>query len=126
MKAWLFLLLFFMSPAGGIVMQFESPSQRDRFQQLATELRCLVCQNQSLADSNALLAQELRREVLALMKAGKTNDEIRAFLVYRYGDFVLYDPPVQPKTIALWFGPAALLVGGGAGLWIALRRRQAD
>lgn len=106
-------------------MQFDSSIQRERFRELTTELRCLVCQNQSLADSDALLAQELRREVLALMKAGKTNDEIRAFLVYRYGDFVLYDPPVDARTIALWFGPIALLLAGGTGFWIALRRREA-
>jgi len=94
-----------------------------RLKRLETELRCLVCQNQTLADSNADLADDLRREVRALALAGKTDDEIKAYLVARYGDFVLYKPPVKPVTWILWFGPFALLVSGGAIWWVVLRRR---
>jgi cytochrome c-type biogenesis protein CcmH len=96
-----------------------------RLKKLETELRCLVCQNQTLADSNADLADDLRREVRALAVAGKSDDEIRRYLVARYGDFVLYDPPVKPLTWLLWFGPFALLLGGGAIWWVILRRRAA-
>jgi cytochrome c-type biogenesis protein CcmH len=94
-----------------------------RLKKLETELRCLVCQNQTLADSNADLADDLRREVRALAVAGKSDDEIKAYLVARYGDFVLYDPPVKPLTWLLWFGPFALAIGGGAVWWVILRRR---
>lgn len=95
----------------------------DRLKRLETELRCLVCQNQTLADSNAPLAEDLRREVRELAASGKSDGEIRAFLVARYGDFVLYDPPVKATTWLLWFGPFALLVGG-VGAWIAIVRRR--
>ena len=94
-----------------------------RLKKLETELRCLVCQNQTLADSNADLADDLRREVRALAVAGKSDDEIKAYLVARYGDFVLYDPPVKPLTWVLWFGPFALAIGGGAVWWLVLKRR---
>lgn len=95
----------------------------ERLRRLETDLRCLVCQNQTLADSNAGLADDLRREVRALAVAGKSDDEIRAYLVERYGDFVLYDPPVKPLTWVLWFGPFALAIGGGAVWWLVLKRR---
>jgi cytochrome c-type biogenesis protein CcmH len=94
-----------------------------RLKRLESELRCLVCQNQTLADSNADLADDLRREVRELALAGKTDDEIKAYLVARYGDFVLYDPPLKMITSLLWLGPFALLVGGGALWWVVLRRR---
>jgi cytochrome c-type biogenesis protein CcmH len=94
-----------------------------RLKRLETELRCLVCQNQTLADSNAGLADDLRHEVRALALAGKSDDEIKSYLVARYGDFVLYKPPVKPTTWMLWFGPFALLAGGGAIGWVVLRRR---
>jgi cytochrome c-type biogenesis protein CcmH len=96
-----------------------------RLKKLETELRCLVCQNQTLADSNADLAEDLRREVRALAVAGKSDAEIKAYLVARYGDFVLYNPPIKSTTWLLWGGPFALLVGGGALWWIVLRRRSA-
>ena len=95
-----------------------------RLKKLETELRCLVCQNQTLADSNADLADDLRREVRTLAVAGKSDDEIKAYLVARYGDFVLYDPPVKPLTWLLWFGPFALAIGGGAVWWVILKRRS--
>jgi cytochrome c-type biogenesis protein CcmH len=94
-----------------------------RLKRLEGDLRCLVCQNQTLADSNAPLAEDLRREVRALALAGKSDDEIRAFLVARYGDFVLYRPPVKGTTWLLWFGPFALLALG-AGIWFAVVRRR--
>ena len=93
-----------------------------RLKKLESELRCLVCQNQTLADSNASLAEDLRREVRDLARSGKDDGEIRAYLVARYGDFVLYDPPLKRTTWLLWLGPFALLAGGGALWWTLLRR----
>lgn len=95
-----------------------------RLKDLETQLRCLVCQNQTLAESNAPLAEDLRKEVRELALAGKSDDEIRAYLVARYGDFVLYKPPFEPVTYLLWLGPF-LLLAGGAAIWIALLRRRA-
>ena len=86
-------------------------------------MRCLVCQNQTLADSNAELASDLRREVRELALSGKSDDEIRSYLVARYGDFVLYDPPLKATTWLLWIGPFSLLIGGGFLWWLVLRRR---
>jgi cytochrome c-type biogenesis protein CcmH len=101
------------------------PAVEKRLMDLAEELRCLVCQNQSLADSNADLAVDLRNEVRSQIQAGKSDAEIRAWLTQRYGDFVLYRPPVKATTILLWVGPFVLLVGGLLGLLVALRRRRA-
>lgn len=95
-----------------------------RLKNLETQLRCLVCQNQTLAESNAPLAEDLRKEVRELAQSGKSDDEIRAYLVARYGDFVLYNPPVKPTTYLLWFGPF-LLLAGGAMVWLAVLRRRA-
>lgn len=96
-----------------------------RLMRIAEEIRCLVCQNESLAASRADLALDLKREVRELIKAGKTDDEIRDFLVKRYGDFVLYRPPLKESTALLWAGPFALLVGGFAVAAIWVRRRRA-
>src|SRR5438067_9674483 len=96
-----------------------------RLKRLESELRCLVCQNQTLADSNAPLAEDLRREVRALATSGKSDAEIKQYLVARYGDFVLYKPPVQRNTWFLWLGPFVLLAGG-AGVWYAIVRRRRD
>jgi cytochrome c-type biogenesis protein CcmH len=90
---------------------------------IAEELRCLVCQNQSLAESHADLAEDLRREVRGLIEQGKSDPEIKDFLVSRYGDFVLYQPPVKPTTWLLWGGPFLLLVAGILVLVLYLRRR---
>jgi len=95
-----------------------------RIKHLESELRCLVCQNQTLADSNAELADDLRREVRGLARSGKSDEEIKVYLVQRYGDFVLYRPPVKPTTWLLWIGPFALLGGGALLWWVVLRRRQ--
>jgi cytochrome c-type biogenesis protein CcmH len=104
-----------------------SPAADDPFElrlkKLETELRCLVCQNQTLADSNAELASDLRREVRQLALAGKNDDEIRSYLTARYGDFVLYDPPLKATTWLLWVGPFTLLAVGGFLWWLVLRRR---
>jgi len=89
--------------------QFDSPEQQAEFRELVAKLRCLVCQNESLAGSQAELAQDLRNEVYRMMRAGQSQDEILDFLVERYGDFVLYDPPLKPSTYLLWFGPFVLI-----------------
>jgi len=94
-----------------------------RLVNIAEELRCLVCQNESLAGSHADLAEDLRREVRSLIKQGKTDQEVKDFLVSRYGDFVLYRPPVKPTTWFLWIGPFVLLAAGLGGLILFLRRR---
>jgi len=107
------------------VAQVPSSAALDaRLKSLELELRCLVCQNQTLADSSAPLAEDLRREVRELAVAGKSDDEIRAFLTARYGDFVLYKPPVQRNTWLLWFGPFVLLAGG-AFMWWRIGRPSA-
>lgn len=95
-----------------------------RLKTLENELRCLVCQNQTLAESNAPLAEDLRKEVRSLAVAGKSDDDIRAYLVARYGDFVLYKPPVKPTTYALWLGPF-LLLAAGIAVWLRILRRRA-
>lgn len=103
-----------------------APAMELRLKQLETELRCLVCQNQTLAESPAGLAGDLRREVRMLAAQGKSNEEIKEHLRARYGDFVLYRPPVDGKTWLLWFGPFGLLIGGALLLWIMNRHRAAN
>lgn len=105
-------------------LQFTDAAEEARFHQLTAELRCVMCQNQSLADSNAQIAVDLRREVLELMRKGKSDEEIKDFLVARYGEFVLYRPQVESKTWLLWFGPALVLLAGGLIVVGALRRRS--
>jgi len=95
-----------------------------RLKSLETQLRCLVCQNQTLAESNAPLAEDLRKEVRELATSGKSDDDIRAYLVARYGDFVLYKPPMKPVTYLLWFGPF-LLLAGGLAVWLLVLARRA-
>jgi cytochrome c-type biogenesis protein CcmH len=95
----------------------------DRFRRLAAELRCLVCQNQSLADSNAELAVDLRDEVVRLMRTGADDRQIKRHLVERYGDFVLYRPTFEPRNWALWLGPFLMLAVGAAVVWRTSRRR---
>ena len=94
-----------------------------RLKSLETQLRCLVCQNQTLAESEAPLAADLRNEVRELAQSGKSDDDIRAYLVARYGDFVLYKPPVKPVTYLLWFGPFVMLATGLVVWLLVLRRR---
>ena len=101
----------------------DNPQVEARLKTLAVELRCLVCQNQTLADSNAPLAEDLRREVREMIAKGMSDREIIDFLVQRYGDFVLYRPPWKASTTLLWIGPFFLLGVGAAALVVALRRR---
>lgn len=100
------------------------PVLEQRVRALAEELRCLVCQNQTLADSNADLAVDLRREIREKMRAGMSDKAVTDYLVTRYGDFVLYRPPFKPTTLLLWLGPFLLLVAGTAVLYVNLARRK--
>jgi len=104
-------------------LQFKDRAEEQRFQKLTRELRCLVCQNQNLADSEADLAKDLRRQVYTMMQSGKSDEEIKQFLVSRYNDFVLYDPPLKPGTWLLWFAPG-VLVAVGAGVLVNIVRRR--
>jgi cytochrome c-type biogenesis protein CcmH len=101
----------------------EDPVVEQRLIAISEEMRCLVCQNESLAGSRAELAQDLRRELRELIRAGKSDAEIKDFMVSRYGDFVLYRPPVKPTTWLLWGGPFVLMIGGVIALLVYLRRR---
>ncbi|MGN6151284.1 MAG: cytochrome c-type biogenesis protein [Lysobacteraceae bacterium] len=103
-------------------LQFRDAAEAERFHDLVVELRCVMCQNQSLADSNAQIAVDLRREVLALMREGRDDQAIRDYLVDRYGEFVLYRPRVSPTTWLLWFGPLLFVLVGGVVIWRLLRR----
>lgn len=100
------------------------PVAHKRVVEVSEQLRCLVCQNQSIAESNAELAVDLRNQVIEQVKAGKTNQEIVDYMVERYGDFVLYRPPFKTSTVILWVGPVVLFLGGLLAFWINLRRRK--
>lgn len=102
----------------------DDPVMEQRLIVISEEMRCLVCQNESLAGSRSELANDLRREIRTLIQEGKTDEQIRTFMVDRYGDFVLYRPPVKPITWLLWIGPFIILLVGIAGLLIYLRRRN--
>lgn len=104
-------------------LPFKDAAQRQRFQHLTSQLRCMVCQNESLDASNADLAKDLRHQIFDMMQAGKSDDQIKQYLVARYSDFVLYDPPLKTSTVLLWFGPAALVLAGGGIVLVLLRRR---
>ena len=124
----LIFALFFASTATAVDSATEAalaadPVAEKRLQHLSEELRCLVCQNQTIADSNAELAQDLRREIRGMIKDGKSDKEIIDFMVVRYGDFVLYRPPVKGITLLLWGGPVALMLLGIFALVRYLRRR---
>lgn len=137
LRTWLMLLALVaaLAVAPGAVLaqagsspaplQFNNTTEEQRFHALVSELRCVMCQNQSLADSNAQIAVDLRREVLALMREGRSDREIKDFLVQRYGEFVLYRPQVESSTWLLWFGPAVLLLIGGVVVAGIVRRRSA-
>lgn len=120
------LALFLLTLAGAAAAlhpkEFRSAEEEARYRELARELRCVMCQNQSLADSHAQIAMDLRREVLNLMREGRSDPEIREHLVARYGEFVLYRPEVEPKTWLLWFGPLLFALVGGFVVWRLLRR----
>lgn len=104
--------------------EFKDPAKQARYEHLIHEFRCLVCQDETIADSNADLAAQFRRQVHDMVAAGKTNAEIRAYMVDRYGDFILYKPPVQESTWLLWFGPFLFLLIGAGIAFGAIRRRN--
>jgi cytochrome c-type biogenesis protein CcmH len=106
------------------VYQFKTPELELRYQTLTEELRCLVCQNQNIADSHAELAQDLRRKVYEKLNSGETNDQIIDYMTERYGDFVLYRPPFNARTLILWLAPALTLLVGGVGFWSLLKRSK--
>jgi cytochrome c-type biogenesis protein CcmH len=124
-------LLAFAPPASAQAsdpspLRFRDAAEEARFRALVSQLRCVMCQNQSLADSNAQIAHDLRREVLDLMREGRDDDAIKRFLVARYGEFVLYRPRVESKTWLLWFGPALLLLAGGVVVARIVRQHAGD
>lgn len=103
---------------------FEDPVQQARYERLARELRCLQCRSETIADSNAQLAADLRRQLRELMAAGKSDQEIMQYMTDRYGDYVLYKPPVTPRTWLLWAAPALLVIGGGIVAFIVISRKS--
>jgi cytochrome c-type biogenesis protein CcmH len=104
-------------------IEFRDAAEEARFRALSAQLRCVMCQNQSLADSDAPIAHDLRQQVLALMREGRSDAQIKAYLVERYSEFVLYSPPVKPATWGLWFGPLLVLLAGAAVIIAIVRRR---
>ena len=132
MKQLIHILLMTLLLAGGAqaaidAYEFRDEAERARYRTLVEELRCPKCQNQNIADSNAPIAMDLRREIFRMLEENKSNDEIVEYLVDRYGDFVRYKPPVNAKTLLLWYGPAGLLVVGfGVLAMILMRRRRAS
>ncbi len=125
-KLLLLILLIFSHTAPAMdPTEYRSAEEEQRFRSLAAELRCVMCQNQSLADSNAMIAKDLRIELLSLIREGKSDDEIKQFMVTRYTDFVLYEPPMRPGTWLLWFGPFLILGFGAAAIFIIIKKRSA-
>ncbi len=131
-KHFLLLLLFCLLPVLAIAgpkgapkppIVFDDPQVEQDYQELAEELRCLVCQNQNLIDSNADLADDLRREVAKMLKQGKNKEQVTEFMVNRYGDFVLYNPPVKSTTWLLWGGPFVLMF---VGVFVLLKKIRAN
>jgi len=120
----LLLLCSSYALAGVEVHKFDNPEQEQQYNRLIAELRCLVCQNQNLADSNAELAQDLRQEVYEMIQNGATDQEIVSFMVARYGDFVLYRPPFKSTTAFLWIGPFVILAAGFVILLVFVRKRR--
>ena len=106
-------------------LEFRDRAEEQRFHQLTLELRCVMCQNQSLADSDAPIAHDLRREVFNLMREGRSDAEIKTFLVERYGEFVLYRPQFGGPTLLLWLGPALVLLAGAVVVVVVVRKRAA-
>ena len=128
-------LLIFASLALGLLasahaaidtFEFANDAERQRYRNLIEELRCPKCQNQNIADSDAPIATDLRNEIFRMLEEGKSNDEIIDFLVSRYGDFVLYKPPLTSRTLLLWYGPAGMLVIGFGVLGVILIRRRSQ
>ncbi len=125
-RCLLLLLAIAALPAAAIDTgkAFDDPELQARYERIIDEVRCLKCQNQTIKDSNAFLAADLRREIRRMLAEGKTDAEIYDFLVARYGEFALYRPRVWGKTLVLWIAPVLLLAGGVVVLWRVLRRRM--
>ncbi len=127
MRAVLLSLLLFLSWSAFAIdtdKAFDDPELQARYEEITEEVRCLKCQNQSIKDSNAFLASDLRREIRRMLEEGKSNDEIYDFLVARYGEFALYRPRMSGKTLVLWIAPILLLLLGGGVLVNIIRRRM--
>ena len=127
--SFVFLLLLLVSLVGWskeAIPVAEDPEIEKRMLELTMDLRCLVCQNETISDSRAEFSNDIRREIRAQIKANKTDEEIIQFLVDRYGDFILYNPPIKPTTILLWFGPVLLFLTGVGSLIFYLRSRRAQ
>ena len=124
--AWVCLLLLvpYVALAIDVDKAFEDPEMQARYEEITAEVRCLKCQNQSIKDSNAFLASDLRREIRRLLEEGKTNDEVYDFLVERYGEFALYRPRMSGKTLVLWIAPILLLLVGAGVIVNVIRRRM--
>lgn len=124
----LLLVLWLAAPieAGAVAGRFEDPALQERYSELTQQLRCLVCQGQSIAESDSGFANDIKREIRQKMEQGATDEEIVEFLVQRYGDFILFRPPLKPATALLWIGPALLLLTGATVLGAVLRRRRKD
>lgn len=117
-------LLFCSARAGEAAPASNDPVLEARMMKLASELRCLVCQNQTIADSHAALAIDLRQQVREMLSSGQSDQQITQYMTARYGDFVLYRPPFNAATVLLWIGPSAMAIGGLLGLVLVLRRRS--
>lgn len=129
MKRWIAAAVLGLSLAGMAhaaidTYEFANEGDRERFHELTKELRCPKCQNQDIADSNAPIAADLRKEIFRMLGEGKDNQQIIDFMVDRYGDFVRYKPALNAKTALLWFGPAGLLLGGVVIIAVIVRRRR--
>lgn len=127
LRRWLLPLLLVLACMAAHAIEplpFKDDAERVRFQNLTRQLRCMVCQNEDLYDSNADLARDMRRQIFDMMRAGKSDEEIRQYLVDRYSEFVLYKPRLQPGTWLLWFGPAIVLLLGAGGVTAFVRRRS--
>ena len=131
MKRLLSLLVLMASALGSAALAidsqppFQDPTLQARYETLTHEFRCLVCQDETVADSNADLAADFRRQIHSMVAAGKSDAEIKSYMVSRYGDFVLYQPPLQSSTVFLWVGPFLLLLVGLTVVYRVVRRRAA-
>lgn len=127
MKKYFLMWLIVSSSASAIeVYEFDTQEQEALYQQLTKELRCLVCQNQNLADSDAGLAKDLKDQVANFVKTGQDAETIKQYMIERYGDFVNYDPPMNASTLFLWFSPLVVFLLGGLILFINIRKQSHD
>lgn len=126
MKNWVLVVILLISTQGFSIddQRLADPEQQKTYELINSELRCLVCQNQTIADSNAELAGDLRRQVFEMLQQGKSQNEIIQFMTERYGDFVLYNPPLKTKTALLWLGPIAFLLAGFAMIFWFIRHKK--